>query len=125
LRTAQERLLDYEVAELLAEAERYGDVRIVRKVFAHRQGDELKRLAQRLMESERTVALLGLAGDKAQLIFACSADLPYDMGALLQKACQIVGGRGGGQRHFAQGGGSDGRKVDQALEIARTDLMNA
>ncbi|MFQ5812064.1 MAG: DHHA1 domain-containing protein [Anaerolineae bacterium] len=123
LNAAQNRLLDYEAAELLAEAEQHGDIRVVRKVFADREGEEVRRLALRLMESEGSVALLGAAGDKAHLFFARSADLPYDMNDLLKKACQVVGGGGGGQRHFAQGGGPDGSKVGEALKIAHERLL--
>lgn len=124
LNAAKNQLLDQEVARLRAGAEQRGDVRVVKKVFADHDGDEVKRLAQRLIESERTVALLGLAGDKAQLVFACSADLPYDMNDLLKKACQVVGGGGGGQRHFAQGGGCDGSKVGEALDIVHSALVS-
>jgi len=123
LNAAKNRLLDYEAAELLAEAERRGDVRVVRKVFTEREGEQIRRLALRLMESEGCVALLGLAGKKAQLFFACSADLPYDMNDFLKRACQVVGGGGGGRRRFAQGGGTDGSKVGEALEIAYERLL--
>jgi alanyl-tRNA synthetase len=123
LNVARNRLLDYEAAELLAEAEQHGDVRVVRKVFADREGEEVRRLALRLMESEGSVALLGLVGEKAQLVFACSDDLPYDMNDLLKRACEVVGGGGGGRRHFAQGGGPDGSKVGEALEIAHEGLL--
>jgi len=123
LNAAKDRLLDYEAAELLAEAERHGDIRLVRKVFTDREGEEVRRLALRLVESEGSVALLGLAGEKAQLVFACSADLPYDMNDLLQKACWVVGGGGGGRPHFAQGGGPDDSKVGEALEIAYERLL--
>jgi alanyl-tRNA synthetase len=123
LNAAKNQLLDQEATSLLAEAEQHGDIHVVRKVFADREGDEVKRLAQRLIESERTVVLLGLAGDKAQLFFACSVDLPYDMNDLLKKACQAIGGGGGGQRQFAQGGGPDGSNVGEALEIAYKRLL--
>lgn len=123
LNAAKNRLLDYEAVELLAEAEQYGDVRVARKIFTDREGEEVRRLALRLIESERIVALVGLAGAKAQLFFACSTDLPYNMNDLLKRACQVVGGGGGGQRDFAQGGGPDGSKVSEALEIAQERLL--
>jgi alanyl-tRNA synthetase len=123
LNAAKNHLLDYEAAELLAEAEQRGGVRVVRKVFTDHEGEQVRRLALRLMESEGLVALLGLAGKKAQLFFACSADLPYDMSDFLKRACQVVGGGGGGRRRFAQGGGSDGSKVGEALEIAYERLL--
>ena len=123
LNASKNRLLDYEAAELLAEAEQHGDIRVVKKVFTDREGEEVRRLALRLVESEGSVALLGSAGGKAQLFFACSADLAYDMNDLLKRACQVVGGGGGGQRDFAQGGGPDGGKVGEALKIAYERLL--
>ena len=120
---AKNRLLDYEAAELLAEAEQHDDVRVARKEFADREGEEVRRLALRMTESQRVVALMGLAGAKAQLFFACSADLPYNMNDLLRGACQVVGGGGGGQRSFAQGGGPHGSKVNEALGVAREALL--
>jgi alanyl-tRNA synthetase len=123
LNAAKNRLLDYEAAELLAEAERHGDVRVVKKALVDREGEEVKRLALRLMESKGNVALVGLGGAKAQLFFACSADLPYDMNDLLKRACQIIGGGGGGRRHFAQGGGPGGSKVSEALDVAHERLL--
>ncbi len=124
LNAAKNQLLDYEAAELLADSEQHSDIHVVRKIFTDRRGEDVRRLALRLMESEGRVALLGLAGEKAQLFFACSADLPYDMNDLLKKACRVVGGGGGGQRDFAQGGGPDGSKVEEALDIARERLLD-
>ncbi len=123
LNAAKNRLLDYEAVELLAKAKQHDNVRVVRKIFTDREGDEVRRLALRLKESTGCVALLGLAGKKAQLFFARSADLPYDMNDLLQRACWAVGGGGGGQRDFSQGGGPDGNKVGEALEIAHERLL--
>jgi alanyl-tRNA synthetase len=123
LNAVHNRLLDYEAAELLAGAEQHGNIRVVRKAFADREGEEVRRLALRLMESEGSVGLLGAGGEKAQLFFARSADLSYDMNDLLQRACQVVGGGGGGQRDFAQGGGPEGDKVDEALTIAYERLL--
>ena len=123
LKAAKNQLLEYEAAELLAQAEQHGDIRIVRKVFTDRDSDQVKRLAQRLIELERSVALLGAVGEKAQLVFACSVDLPYDMSSLLKEACRVIGGGGGGQRHFAQGGGPDGSQVNKALEVAYESLL--
>jgi alanyl-tRNA synthetase len=59
--------------------------------------------------------LLGVKGKKAQLIFARSGDLSYDMRPLLRAACGLVGGGGGGGPELAQGGGPDADRIDEAL----------
>jgi alanyl-tRNA synthetase len=118
LNVAKDQLLDYEAARLWAEAEERGGLRIVRAVLFEGDGGTLKGLAQRLAKREACVALLGLKGDRAQLAFARSADLSYDMSALLKGACKIIGGGGGGRPDMAQGGGPAGDRLEEALEFA-------
>lgn len=114
----QDQLMDYEATRLWAEAEEYGNLRIVRAVLPEGDGGTLKGLTQRLANKEACIALLGLKSDKALLAFARSADLPYDMSALLKKACQIIGGGGGGRPDMAQGGGPEEDRLEEALEFA-------
>ncbi len=118
LNAAQNQLLDYKAAKLWAEAEKCGSLRIVRAILSEGDGGTLKGLAQRLAKKETCVVFLGLKGDRAQLAFARSADLPYDMSALLKGACQIIGGGGGGRPDMAQGGGPAGDRLEEALEFA-------
>jgi len=118
LNAAKDLLLDYEATRLWAEAEERGGLRIVRAVLSEGDGETLKGLAQRLAKKEACVALLGLKDDRALLAFARSADLPYDMSALLKGACQIIGGSGGGRPNMAQGGGPAGERLEEALEFA-------
>ncbi len=98
-----------------------GDVRIVQGLYDGRSLDDLKHLAQRLVAQPGTVALLasrGQQGEKSYFTFACSKDLDANMGALVRQACEAIGGQGGGRPNFAQGGGSQGELVDQALAAA-------
>ncbi len=118
LSMAKDRLLDCEAARLWAEAEERSGLRVVRAVLTEGDGGTLKGLAQRLARREACVALLGLQSEEALLAFARSADLPYDMSALLKRACQIIGGSGGGRPDMAQGGGPVKERLEQALEWA-------
>lgn len=119
LSMVQDRLLDCEAARLWAEAEERSGLRLVRAVLTEGDGGTLKGLAQRLAKREACIALLGLKkSDGALLAFARSADLPYDIGPLLKRACQIIGGSGGGRPDMAQGGGPAQDKLEQALEFA-------
>ena len=120
VRVLREQLLDYEAAALIAGAEKLGGARVVRQAYTDRTVDEIRHLAQRLTAEPGVIALLGRGsvGGKAQFVFARSADLPHDMNVLLRTACQTVGGGGGGRPNFAQGGGPDGARVEEALAAA-------
>lgn len=105
LKELREQLVEYEAAKLLTEAQNNNGYSLITAVFEGRDAGELRLLASRLTTGNSVVALLGTADEKAQMIFARSADLPFNMGALLKDAATQLGGRGGGQPAFAQGGG--------------------
>ena len=94
------------IPELLESAEALpGGGRLVCKLV-EADPQSLKDFASKLIENENVVALLGAhAGEKCNFIFARSADLDYQMGKLLSEAAKPLGGKGGGQPDFAQGGG--------------------
>ena len=114
----------YEAASLLASAASHGAYRLVARAFA-RSADEVRLLAQALVAESGVVALLGAAGEKAQLIFARSADVRLDVVPLLKKALEQLGGRGGGRPNMAQGGGAsaDLDQVQAAINAALTMLV--
>jgi alanyl-tRNA synthetase len=104
-----------------------GSARVVHAHLPGRAPDDLKHLAQRLVEQERTAVLLasGDSGQKGFFTFARSADLDAHMGALVRQACQVIGGGGGGRPEFAQGGGPHGDRVLAALESALNSLLGS
>ena len=118
----RELLLDYEAAALAAHAEMIGPARLVRQVFEARPIEQVRRLASGIAGQPGHVALLGVRGEKAQLVFARSADLTYDMRLVLRDACRLVGGGGGGSPELAQGGGAHADRVEEALEYAAAAL---
>ena len=123
LLVAEEQLLRYEAAELLALAERAGGVAVVTEQWEGRELDSIRSLARHIAD-RGGVALLGLAGAKAQLVFARAAGLTLDMGAVVREASTVIGGRGGGRPEAAQGGGPEGSRVGEALNHA-AELVRA
>ena len=125
LRNARDALLDAEAAALWHQAAVVGPARVVHAHLSERAPDDLKHLAQRLVEHEGTAVLLasGQAGQKGFFTFARSADLDLHMGSLVRQACQVIGGGGGGRPEFAQGGGPQGDLVVPALESVRASLV--
>ncbi len=120
-----EALLDYEAHDLVATAEHHGSIRLIQRVYSDRSLEEVRRLALRLADVPDVVALLAIRGEKAQLVFSRGPGLAHDMGAILRAACAVVEGKGGGRPHLAQGGGPAVSRLDEALAMARQQVLAA
>ena len=125
LKAAREQLAEAEALALLSGAALHGSRRIVARVLEGRSAEEVRLLAQKIIAQPGAVALLAFAGEKAQLIFGRSADLPFDIVPVLKAALQTLGvERGGGRPDFAQGGGAaaTAEQLEDALRAAQTAL---
>lgn len=123
MRTMQEELLGYQAQRLLAEAAPVGDVRLVAQVMADLDPAGLKSLAGGLVTNPRIVALLACGAEgKGTAIFARSADVDLHAGQLLRTILPRFGGGGGGRPDFAQGGGVDGERLEELVEMARREV---
>jgi alanyl-tRNA synthetase len=111
-------LLDHEAAALATGSQSVGSVSVVSQVLEGRALEDIRQLASRIASQPGHIALLGLRGKKAQIVFACAAELDYDMLRLLQETCRLVGGGGGGSPDMAQGGGCDPARLEEALQHA-------
>ena len=112
------RLAEYEARELWSGTEEKGGRRIIRRAFAAEDHDEAKMLAHALARQPATVALLGAKGKSAMLFFAQSPGGGADMSNILRQTATKFGGKGGGSRDFAQGGGFAETHLEEALEFA-------
>ncbi len=117
-----ELLAEYQSQTLVREAPEKNGVRVVRYVVGPESLVDAKTLAHAVAAQPRAVALIGAAGRPAKLFFARSADGSADMGALLKQTVAQVGGKGGGAQSFAQGGGLDETRLEEALRAAE-ELM--
>lgn len=125
LRALSAQLIDYQTADLLARAAPTGDARLIVHLIADDDLEQARALAKALTAHPGVVALLGVPGERAQLVFARSADLPYDLNPALKAALPLLGeARGGGKPDFVQGGGvpADRQRVSVALDAARAAL---
>jgi alanyl-tRNA synthetase len=125
LKTAQrgnqklvESLAEYRALELWSAAAGAGERRIVKHIFEAEEHPQAKRVAHAIARQPSSVALIGVKGKPAALFFAQSSGGPDDMGAILKQTVTQVGGKGGGARDFAQGGGLDEEKLAEALQMA-------
>jgi len=123
LRSLSERAMEFEAHDLLSKAVPCGEMKLVQAIFDHRPFEELKSLAIRIANSERAVVLLGNRGEKGQLVFSCSEDLPSKMNDLISDACARLDGRGGGSSRLAFGGGPLVEKVEEAIQSVSERIL--
>ncbi|MFC7201128.1 alanine--tRNA ligase [Halospeciosus flavus] len=83
--------------------------------------DELRATANAI-QNEGKVAVVGSGKDGAQFVVAVPEGVPVNAGQVVGELASMVGGGGGGPADFAQGGGPDAEKLDEALEAA-PDLL--
>jgi alanyl-tRNA synthetase len=122
----KKQFLQYEAGALVSECRNLGKVNVIEKIFTDRDPQDLKILAQAVLENlPHTIILLGSkAQGKASLFFLRSEELDLDMGKLMQAACAVIGGRGGGRPQQAQGGGPAADKLEESLRCA-SELLSS
>jgi alanyl-tRNA synthetase len=115
---SQEELAAAQAASLLAETPEEKGRKLIVRVFADRDLNDLKLLAQQLTRhSNVAIALLATTSPQPALVFAQSKGQPHDMGALLKEAVTKLGGRGGGSKDMAQGGVGNASGLKDELNL--------
>lgn len=73
------------------------------------------------------IALVGVDGPNASIVVSASEDAVASgvhAGDLVKLAAPLVGGRGGGQAHQAQGGGKNPAGAQRALDAVRDAVLH-
>jgi len=112
---------------LLKDAESIGDVRWV-SGRVDLSAEQLKELADALEEKARpaVVLLVGDAGGSGIAVCKRSKDVKaIDAGRLIAAVSGTLGGGGGGGKRFAQGGGPQIDRLDEALEAGAKIVREA
>jgi alanyl-tRNA synthetase len=137
---AQQRDLEKRIAELqgklaggatrdlLADARKVNGATILATRVEGLDDKGLRDMADKLRERIKSgVIVLGAAhGERALLLAAVTKDLTgrYHAGNIIKQLAPMVGGGGGGRPDFAQAGGKDPARLDEALAAAY-DLLGA
>lgn len=114
---ANKELQKYEAAQLYNESEIVNGIRIIKSIYYNRKFDDVKNIASEITAYEKTIALLGVINENAQIIFSRSNDIDIDMNMLLKSVIPMIQGKGGGSPKTALGGGSSeslGRLIEEA-----------
>jgi len=118
-------LTRYRAIELSRPTGAAGGFDLIKKAFDAGDATSLRETAARIREAGGKIVLFGLAGAAPALIFACSQDVPLNMGELMKACAALMGARGGGGKDFAQGGGGDAARVGEALDEAERRIRAA
>ncbi|TFG68509.1 MAG: alanine--tRNA ligase, partial [Methanomassiliicoccus sp.] len=117
LDSVKKGLVGETVDDLVKKASQVNGIRIVR----HLQSEDMKHLvslAKQLIAQPKTVAVLGSDQGGAKIVIARSEDVVMDCRPLIKKTMEMVGGSGGGKPDFAQGGGPETARIEEALDSA-------
>ncbi len=113
----QKRLAEVEMENLIQQASRVADIKLVTGEWQDLSPEILRQTAEKLKVKLKKgiVVLASIAQKEAFLVVASSQkELPAD--EIIKEVCRIAGGNGGGRWDFAQGGTSLPHKVGQALK---------
>lgn len=129
LREAQKRATQVQaksatamVDDLVTSARQLDDIRVIAQRVANLPPQALRELADGAVAKlgSGVVVLATTDGDKVPIVAKVSKDLVergVHAGNLLREVAKATGGSGGGRPDFAQGGGRDASKVDEALAL--------
>lgn len=123
LRRLKAQTLDYEALALYEHADEYQGVKIVNKLYENKDFGELRLLAAKIVSHPNTVVLIGTKNQKAQMLFSRSENVNINMHELFKEVSPMIDGKGGGNPHTAQGGGSDLSNLEGALHAAQTIIL--
>ncbi len=111
-------LLAAEARILYDAAEERGGVRLIRRVLESENAAQARILAQAIASLPGAIAMIGARVNPAGIILAQAQDGSADMASILRQALAQVGGKSGGARNYAQGGGMPESRLEEALQIA-------
>ncbi|UCE92264.1 MAG: alanine--tRNA ligase [Methanobacteriota archaeon] len=124
LETIKKGIVGETVGELVEKAPKIHGVSVVR----HVQSEDMKhlvKLAKEIIAHPKTIAVLASDEAGAKMIVARSADVDVNCRPLLGDAMRLVGGSGGGKPDFAQGGGPDASRLEEAVDSVMSSLRKA
>ncbi|MDI9210840.1 MULTISPECIES: alanyl-tRNA editing protein [Clostridium] len=113
-------LANYQVKELIDNAETVGKFKIIKSIFDNENLKYINNLTSKLVETPNTVTLMAVKSeDKVNLIFACTKGIKeIKVNEVLKDAISLIDGKGGGSPFMAQGAGKNNANLDGALDYA-------
>jgi len=126
-RALKAEVATYEVQNMLTEAAKIEDIRVLKFIYDDGDLKYTNMLATKLVSTPKVIVLFGVKSqDKANLLFMCSKDLKIiRMDSLLKDAITLIDGKGGGSEFSAQGGGKNNNNLDSSLDYAYNKIKDS
>ena len=123
----ERELAKKEADSLLGRVEVVKGVNVLSAKVSTANQQVLREMADFIRDKLKSVVVVlgGVAGGRPLFIAAVTPDLVkkgYNAGDIVKKVSQVTGGGGGGKANFAQAGGRDKGKLDEALCLVK-DLI--
>lgn len=112
------KLAGFEANSLFENVEDVNGVKVLVKAFKGKEAGSLRDIVDKAKDKlQSCVVILGTDNEKAVFAVGVTKDLigKVKAGDLVREIATIAGGKGGGRPDFAQAGGKDGSKVEEAL----------
>ncbi len=117
-----EELAGLEAAQLWQQSTEKNGSRVVRRLYESAEGKRAKLTAHAISKHPGGVALIGVKGIPTALFFAQTPGGKANLSDVLKQTVAKFGGKGGGSRDFAQGGGLPENQIEAALSFAESLL---
>lgn len=127
LAATRKELLQQQAVKWLQDTAPVGGKKIITRILAGSGPQELKEVANSLMDSGETVVALLVgkeeSSDRVHLLFTSTPGIAADMNILLKSILPLISGRGGGTAQLAQGGGTASGNLQELLVTAQQSLL--
>jgi alanyl-tRNA synthetase len=118
-----EEMAELEAAQMWRRAPEKAGVRVVRRLFEATEGKKAKLVAHGVGKQAGAIALIGIKGTPATLFFSQTPGGKVNLPDVMKQTLAKFGGKGGGTRDFAQGGGLHENQLEAALSFAENLLI--
>jgi len=122
LDTVKQQLLSGGSADVTSKAKDLGDFRVLGAVVELPDQDAMRSFADQLKDKlQPAVIVLGSSAQKGKVSIVCSVSKEltkrFPAGNIVKQCAALVGGSGGGRPDFAQAGGTQADKLEEAVAL--------
>ncbi len=125
VRDLEVELATYRACALIDEARPVGDRGY--RLISHLSADGLeatRALVTALVAASGVIALAGCVEDgRARVVAAAAPDVEIDLAPIVRDAANVLFGRGGGKKNWAEAGGEDPARLEAALHRASAQVL--